>query len=196
MKGTFCSASRSFNQEMLGLRSCWKALHTCAGQLSQFSLLSSCCITRKDTRQERHFRRVQESMFWSQRHLDESNIKVKVCLIRPNKPLFAILFHSATIWTYTVIHSHGYKSTELVESLASSDFFFFPHHLLFALHSNSNGMQTWRARELGSNCTMVKKISGAFPQALLAAPNRAMPHRFAFPLLVQTSRARDGLPPE
>lgn len=156
MKGTFCSASRSFVQEMLGLRSRWKALHTCAGQSSQFSLLSSCCITRKDTRQERHFRLVQESMFWSQRHLDESNIKVKVCLIRPNKPLFAILFHSATIWTYTVIHM-GIKALNWLSHWLQVIFFFFPHHLLFALHSNSNGMQTWRARELGSNCTMVKK---------------------------------------
>lgn len=81
---------------------------------------------------EWQFRCELESVFWFQRHLDESKRDSEsqwIRLLRPNKPVLAVLFHSALIYMYTVTHM-GIKALKWV-----SQWFF------FALHSNSIQIQ-------------------------------------------------------
>lgn len=56
-----------------------------------------------------------------------------------------MLIHTATICSYSIIHV-GIRELNWVNYWLTVTF----HHLLFAPHSHSNGVQTWGARELGA----------------------------------------------
>lgn len=130
------------------VQSCWKAL--LHHHQNQFCSLSGCSVWWENTRQQWHFGCALDFFFgcrgtWMKATVDSEKEFSWSPTKRPNKLHLATLILSAAICIYSVIQM-GMKA--LNGWIIGLKWLF--HHLLFSCCSHSNGVQTWRARELGA----------------------------------------------